>query len=83
MASFVLGYVTDHEFLNHCSSEKPAENWLFEKRPEILEWLKESGLIYDLLFEYQCPIVLDKPPIRVRIEFPDENEAIQFRLTWS
>jgi hypothetical protein len=83
MASFVLAYVSDNDYWTYGFGTNLGDDWLNNKRPDILKWLKENTIPYEILFEYQYPMEINKPPIRVRIEFPDETQAMQFRLTWS
>lgn len=83
MNSFVLAYVFENALWDNSYAYDSGEQWLAAMHNEVHQWLNENAIEYRVLFEYMLHEPSPKTPMRVRIEIPDDTDAVQFRLTWS
>jgi hypothetical protein len=80
--NFILATVHEDVFWDRSYEGDPGDSWLLEQFPIVHQWLQENAIEYRILFEYVNPFAFIDS-LRIRIELPQENEAVLFRLRWS
>jgi hypothetical protein len=79
--SFILAKVNERTFWSKAYEGDPGVAWLLDKHPSVHQWLDENAIEYRILFEYISPFT-DVQTLQVRVELPDDNDAVHFKLKW-
>jgi hypothetical protein len=83
MHNFVLAYVFENTFWDNSYASDSGEQWLAAMHGEVHRWLTENAIEYRVHFDYLLHEPSHKTPMRIRMEIPNDNDAVNFRLSWS